>query len=188
MKIWTMPVKTEWMKSQVSHTPSMDYARNIHDVAVRKKNGDALEIGGAWGFSTLALLDAGVKTLTTVDANGDVEAPREAAANDYTNHTFKNFRSEDFWKQNEHTFDLIYIDGSHLYEDVRNDIYQAWNVLRADGLMMLDDWDHLKNIRSEGHHSEYGVSLATFEFWRDHVAEVKDVGILGRVLWFQKRT
>lgn len=179
---WSLPIKTNWMQGQSSHLPSMEYAKDIYKVASKLKNFEALEIGGAWGFSTLALLEAGAKHLTTVDPNVLIEAPNEAKANGY-DHAWTCQRSEDFWKENNSTFDLIYIDGSHLYKDVRNDLYEAWKVLNKDGLLLADDWDHPKNIVAEEQTSEYGVSLACWEFYRDHSCTI---GQEGRVLWFKK--
>lgn len=183
---WSIPIKTQWMKEQSSHKPSMEYAKDIHRVASKLKDFHALEIGGAWGFSTLALLEAGAKSLLTVDPNVLIEAPREAEANGYKNHSWTCVRSEQFWKENTSVFDLIYVDGSHLYEDVKNDLYEAWKVLKPNGLLMADDWQHPKNIVAEGEQSEYGVSLACFQFWEDHYNEIMKADIHGRVLWFKK--
>jgi predicted O-methyltransferase YrrM len=184
---WHIPVKTEWMKDQSNHAPSMAYAQNIHTVASRLKDFNALEIGMAWGFSTLALLEAGAKHLLSVDPNVLAKGADEAKANGYTNHVWTVQRSEPFWAENESVaFDLVYVDGSHLYKDVVNDLYEAWKRLNKGGLLMIDDWEHKKNIQAEGDTTEYGVSLACFEFWKDHVSEITDVGIEGRVLWFKK--
>ena len=38
-----------------------------------------------------------------------------------------------------HRFDLIYIDGSHIFEDVFIDVYYAWQLLNVGGVMLLDD-------------------------------------------------
>lgn len=182
---WTMPIKTQWMKEQSSHKPSMDYAEDIHKVASRLKNFIALEVGAAWGFSTLAILEAGAKHLTSVDNNQLIMAPSEAEANGYKNkYSWSCTRSETFWSENRDArFDLIYVDGSHLYKDVRNDLYEAWKVLNKGGLLLVDDWDHKLNIKAENDTTEYGVSLACWEFWRDHPCKA---GIEGRVLWFRK--
>ncbi len=51
---------------------------------------------------------------------------------------------------------------------------------------MIDDWDHKKNCVAEDGITEYGVSLACFEFWRDHHKEITGADIQGRVLWFTK--
>ena len=187
MKEWHIPVKTPFMLSQ--NDTDFAYAKNIYDAI---KNHDlnrfnALEIGGAWGLSTLAILEAGAKLLLTVDNNQNIEAHREAIANGYEeNHTWSCVRSEQFWIENddqEPRFDVIYIDGSHLYIDVVNDLYQGWKYLKPGGIMMADDWDHKKNIQSENNTVEYGVSLACWEFIRDHKC---DIEIEGRILIFKK--
>lgn len=181
---WSLPIKTAWMKDQSSHEPSMSYAKDIYAIASKLKDFTALEIGAAWGFSTLAILEAGAKHLTSVDNNVAAQGEAEAKANGYTNHVWDCTRSENFWKSNPTArFDLIYVDGSHKYEDVKNDLYCAWEMLNPDGLLLADDWDHKKNMVAEEDHAEYGVSLACWEFWRDHPCEA---GIEGRVLWFKK--
>lgn len=47
-----------------------------------------------------------------------------------------------------HKFDLIYIDGSHIFEDVLVDVYFSHQLLNAHGLMILDDCadSHIKKI------------------------------------------
>ena len=43
---WAIPVKTEHMKKEANHAPSMQYAKDIHKVASTLKRGfKALEIG-----------------------------------------------------------------------------------------------------------------------------------------------
>lgn len=194
------------MKEQSQHKPSMDYAKNIYEVASRMpKDFVALEIGSAWGFSCLAILEAGAKNILCVDPNTQAQAKNEAEANGYgTKCQWTVCRSDKFWEENPPhlkqsqdfskassrgvTYDLIYIDGSHLYRDVKPDLYEAWKRLDSHGLLMIDDFDHKKNqsVDTDGKSVEYGVSLACWEFWRDHVSEVSDVGIQGRVLWFKK--
>lgn len=183
---WSIPVKTKHMEKESHHLPSMNYAKDIYKVASMLKNFTAMEVGGAWGFSTLALLEAGAKTLLTVDPNVMIEAKKESEANGYTNHSWTCVRSDKFWTENNSTYELIYVDGSHLYRDVVNDLYEAWKVLLPGGLLMIDDWDHKKNVQAEGEITEYGVSLACFEFWRDHNESITGQGIEGRVLWFKK--
>lgn len=38
------------------------------------------------------------------------------------------------------TFDLIYVDGSHMRDDVLIDALLAWRVLKVDGIMIFDDY------------------------------------------------
>lgn len=184
---WTIPVKTPHMEAESHHKPSMQYAKDIYAVASRLKDFTALEIGAAWGFSTLAILEAGAKHLTSVDDNLLIKAPSEVEVNGYTDKWEWNcVKSWKYWAENQTKFDLVYVDGSHLYDDVSNDLEQAWQRLSKGGLMLADDWDHRNNIKVEGDTTEYGVSLACWEFWRDHASEIKRVGIEGRVLWFEK--
>jgi hypothetical protein len=63
---------------------------------------------------------------------------------------------------------------------------KAGSDLNRWGYLLVDDWDHPKNIKAENDTTEYGVSLACFEFWRDHVVDVREVDMHGRVLWFRK--
>lgn len=183
---WQIHPKTDWMKTQVTHKPSMDYAKDIHKVASTLKDFDALEIGAAWGFSTLAILGAGARSLLSIDPNQAIKAPEEAEANGYDNYVWNCVRSDQFWQENKSTFDLIYVDGSHLYNDVKNDLYEAWKVLNTEGLLLVDDWDHKNNqkVDIDGQSVTYGVSLACWEFFRDH--KVSNIGVEGRVLWFKK--
>jgi hypothetical protein len=39
-------------------------------------------------------------------------------------------------------FDIVYIDGSHLFEDVFVDFYYAMRILSDDGVMIFDDCTH----------------------------------------------
>lgn len=181
---WSIPVKTDFMRSEENHKPSMDYAKDVHAVASRLKDFTALEIGAAWGFSALAILEAGAKTLTSVDNNQLIKAPNEVEANGYSDrYAWNCVRSDKFWQENTQTYDLINVDGSHIYKDVVNDLYEAWKVLNKGGLLLADDWDHKNNIKVKEGELEYGVSLACWEFWRDHPCEA---GLHGRVLWFRK--
>lgn len=185
---WHIPVKTDHMRRESQHEPSMSYAQDIHSVASQMPAGfSALEIGAAWGFSTLAILEAGAGSLMSVDSNSRIKAPAEVEANGYTDkYAWSCSRSDKFWDENPDVrYDLIYIDGSHRYEDVKNDLEQALIRLKLGGMLLVDDWDHPKNIQSENNTVEYGVSLACWEFWRDNARYLK-AGIQGRVLWFVK--
>ncbi|HCR85425.1 MAG TPA: class I SAM-dependent methyltransferase [Alphaproteobacteria bacterium] len=47
--------------------------------------------------------------------------------------------SDDFFLQNNEKFDFIFIDGLHIYEQVRKDILNALKVLNDGGIIMLHD-------------------------------------------------
>ena len=56
--------------------------------------------------------------------------------------------SSDFFKINNKTFDIIYIDGSHFYLDVYNDFKNSLNCLNDGGIIIFDDflWNYYKKI------------------------------------------
>lgn len=182
-----LPMTTDWMRKNMEHEPSRTYAEDIYKLAGTYHFKDALEIGCAWGFSTLSILLGNPNCkLLSVDPNPKTNAPTEVIANKLVDRwSFYEGRSEDFWEENTQKFDFIYIDGSHLYDDVRNDLYKAWQVLNPRGVILIDDWDHKKNINVEGNTTEYGVSLACWEFWRDHLETVKKASMNGRILYFE---
>ena len=48
--------------------------------------------------------------------------------------------SDDFFDQNQLKFDLIYIDGNHLFDFVVRDITNSLNFINRDGIIVLDDY------------------------------------------------
>ena len=48
--------------------------------------------------------------------------------------------SSDFYKTNDDTFNFIYIDGSHLVEDVYLDFNECLKILEPGGIMWMDDY------------------------------------------------
>ena len=49
--------------------------------------------------------------------------------------------SDNFFTQNKLKFDLIYIDGNHLFDFVKRDISNSLNFINQDGIIVLDDYD-----------------------------------------------
>lgn len=52
---------------------------------------------------------------------------------------FKMF-SSDFFKNNNKNFDLVYIDGSHMRDDVFYDAIESYKVLKNGGILLFDDF------------------------------------------------
>ena len=48
--------------------------------------------------------------------------------------------SDNFFLENNQTFDVIYVDGHHLAEQVYKDAVNSWNVLNKKGLIIFDDY------------------------------------------------
>ncbi len=47
--------------------------------------------------------------------------------------------SDHFFKENKEKFDLIFIDGLHVYEQVIKDIFNSINVLKENGIILVHD-------------------------------------------------
>lgn len=56
--------------------------------------------------------------------------------------------SDDFFSSNIKVFDLIFIDGSHLVEDVYRDLVNSLNCLKKGGIILFDDILPTKQIRT----------------------------------------
>ena len=48
--------------------------------------------------------------------------------------------SDDYFDQNQYKFDLIYIDGNHLFDFVIRDITNSLNFINCNGIIVLDDY------------------------------------------------
>ena len=47
--------------------------------------------------------------------------------------------SDNFFKNNKEKFDIVLIDGLHIYEQVRRDIFNSLDSLNANGIIVLHD-------------------------------------------------
>lgn len=56
--------------------------------------------------------------------------------------------SDEFFLDNDKTFDIIYVDGHHLAEQVYKDAVNSWKVLNKKGLLIFDDyiWKNYSNV------------------------------------------
>lgn len=187
MTRWMMPEVTDWAISQNTHEATRSYGQEIYDIAKQREHTKALEIGSAWGVSAMAILMATDAHLYAVDPDPTNHAITEIPANKLDDRfTFYLARSEDFWKENQRTFDLIFLDGSHLYEDFKNDAFEAWKVLEPNGVVIIDDICHKANrgVDTNGKFSEYGISLGAWEFIKEH--KIEHIHTTTRLLYIYK--
>jgi predicted O-methyltransferase YrrM len=115
-----------------------------------RENGttNSLEIGLAYGFSTIWIMDALAPEGEHIALDpfqsslwhgvGATQARRLSSKRfnlieDYSIHALSDFIRAD------KTFDSIFIDGNHRFDDVLVDFYLADQVLSVGGLMVLDD-------------------------------------------------
>lgn len=122
--------------------------RLLRDYSVTK----SIEIGFAYGFSTIWLLDALLRKSGTshrsvdpfeltswegvgLEQVGRLEKPEGSFTwiEDYSIHAFS-----DLIRQGE-KFDFIFIDGNHRFDDVIVDFYLSDQLLLPGGLIVLDD-------------------------------------------------
>lgn len=59
--------------------------------------------------------------------------------------------------------DLIYIDGSHAYEDVKADLAAYWPLLRSGGVMFGDDYIEWPTVRRAV--DEFGIPVVNGNHW-----------------------
>ena len=68
-----------------------------------------------------------------------------------SNNFLKKFKmtSNDFFKNNNKNFDLIYVDGDHSSDQVEIDLINSWNVLKNGGFLVVDDymWWYYKDYK-----------------------------------------
>lgn len=93
----------------------------LNEIIEKNKVNSYLEIGFGSGHNFDRIK---CKNKTSVDIKGKS--------------TFKG-TSDEFFKQNEDKFDLIFIDGLHEAEQVRKDLINAMKYLNDDGVIILHD-------------------------------------------------
>lgn len=153
-----VPLTTKAMQREMEHQPTRIYAEEISEVVSSLGPvATALEIGAAWGVSTIAIASKeNVAWLTSVDSNPCPSAANEIEENGLDSKwEFRLQRSEAFWKENKRQYDLIMVDGDHGYAGATLDLTEAWKVLVTGGTLIADDYRHDHN--KDG---DYGVSLA----------------------------
>ena len=129
-----------------------------------------LEIGSFEGRSTVFISELpNTKTVMAVDT---FDGSDEYVGSNKLNHidfniVFENFKnnmrlvgkkninylkdtSHNYFKNYKNKYNLIYIDGSHHYNDVKQDFINAYNCIEKDGIIILDDflWFYYKDIKN----------------------------------------
>ena len=70
----------------------------------------------------------------------DIEKNFDINSKNYPNIKKIKKYSDDFFSENKQTFDVIYVDGHHLAEQVYKDAVNSWNILNTKGLLIFDDY------------------------------------------------
>lgn len=118
-----------------------------------------LEIGSFEGSSSVYfsdnLLDDPDSFMTCVDPFSDSDATTNVVDGNDTKKRFldnisksknghkvilKQQYASDFYKQNDKTYNIIYIDGSHQVPDIEIDFVNCFKILDKHGMLWLDDY------------------------------------------------
>jgi len=124
---------------------------------------DYLEIGTFEGRSAVSIGQLGItNSITCVDTfegspeHNDINFEivyKNCKENLYKINCKTNLYKKDsnsFFIENKKKFDVIYIDGSHYYEDVKNDLNQSLAILKKNGILICDDflWFFYKDLKA----------------------------------------
>mgnify|MGYP006081455537 FL=1 len=77
---------------------------------------------------------------------------------------YKGFSDTELLKINMSNIDMVFLDGGHSYETVKNDISIILNGIKKNKIIICDDYDQIN----------YGVKKAVDEF-KNHVTEIKEL-------------
>jgi len=116
-----------------------------------------LEIGSYEGLSACFLLnnfcnseqstltcidpfDINDKTTPLTNSTRDNFYHNTQLSNNYSKLTVHEVYSKDFFEKNTKQYNMIYIDGSHLEEDIIYDMTNADKILLPGGIMWMDDY------------------------------------------------
>ena len=141
------------------------YNRAIWDWFSEDTKLKVLEVGSGWGIFARSILEQSVSLkLTTIDKkpNLDEFALRTEGFQDRIER-ITGPSSEELPKLllANRKFDVVFVDGSHLYADCLNDLRLSWEMLEEGGILLVDDVLHQHNWGDD-----YGVAQAVWEFCR----------------------
>ena len=154
----------DYYKSQMDHKETREMFETIFDIAKRSKYKNALEIGVAWGISTMAILQAGTGKLLSVDKSlyqNTIDQVHEYGLQDRWTYLV---RESSCLKELGGQYDLICVDGDHRYEYVKADLDNS--IKFKPKVIIIDDYNHRYNF--EEREDQYGVKMAVDEFVKEN--------------------
>jgi hypothetical protein len=77
-------------------------------------------------------------------------------------HLYKSDSKLFLQSQKDNTYDIIYIDGDHSYNGVKQDLINSYNKIKDGGYIMGHDYE--MNMKKAHHHYDFGVKKAVDEF------------------------
>lgn len=153
-----------------------DYQLPLVELASKREWQSILEVGYGHGFSSYVWLNKTNAKVTSVD-KGDWHHKH-----DDSRLKFILGSSHDVLPKLKGRYDLIYIDGSHLYEDVYKDIVDSMKLITPDGVILLDDYGVKEGDGVDFHedgqviNGKYGVKKAADKLFKDWHRVYADIG------------
>ena len=139
-------------KKDITHDYFSSHAFNFLSVLSKFKNFKYLEIGSFEGNSAMFVAKnfpnsdiycidnwSGTEEykdlkFTTVESNFDNNM------SEFYNYKKFKLSSDDFFKNNNINFDVIYVDGYHRGYQVSKDFINSWKILNKNGIIIFDDY------------------------------------------------
>lgn len=153
---------TDYFREQMEHEPTREMFETIYEIAKKQNPKKSLEVGIAWGISTIAILSANKGTLLSIDKSSYPNTDKQVESFGFSNRwKFIEQPSEDALPQIDDKYDLICVDGYHKYEWVKEDLENAVRLLNDGGVIIVDDYNHKYNFDKTK--DDYGVNKAVNE-------------------------
>lgn len=171
---------TEYWQTQMEHKQTATYYAMLK-TNLPEKIFFMLEIGNGWGISTHAILEhPELEHLISIDKLEEA-APRMEAEDSGQPEKVEFIVAESKeilprFNEEKRRFDCIYIDGSHICEDVYTDLNETWPLLLEGGKMILDDFLHDKNSMDAHDRDAFGITKAVKMFMQEH-PEITNYGL-----------
>ena len=146
---------------KISHDYFSSHAFNFFEIGCKFKKFNFLEIGSFEGNSAMFMAknfkDAQVDCIDNWVGTEEYQNLKFSDLEknfDYNVDEFKNIKkfkmlSDDFFKNNNSFYDVIYVDGYHKGYQVFKDFINSWKILNNNGVIIFDDyiWQFFKDIR-----------------------------------------
>jgi len=170
---------------EVNSNISLDEGIELYKIIKKYKPKKLVEIGFAVGISTLFMLCAleNNAELISVDPYQKIQWDKFGLINvdnilkeqnlPKTIHKFIEDYSNNFFKNTNKSFDLVFIDGDHSYEGTMIDLIGANKVLKKNGLMIIDDvlFNDVKKalsnfLKKNDNFEKINVDVSTMNFYK----------------------
>jgi predicted O-methyltransferase YrrM len=139
-------------KKYITHDYFSSHAYNFFNILNKFNSFEYLEIGSFEGNSAMFVaknfpnsniccVDNWVGTEEYENINfSSVEYNFDNNMSEFNNYKKFKLLSDEFFKNNQHKFDVIYIDGYHKGSQVLKDFMNSWKILNQGGVIIFDDY------------------------------------------------